>query len=78
MLAASIATWAETRSNAIATELLDENVQTILGAAGRDTFRLRQDDHAVQRAPQNFRQKYRLLPVRPERGDKRLEGGAKG
>ena len=32
----------------------------------------------MQRAPQQFGQKYRLLPIWPKCGDQRLEGGTKG
>ena len=32
----------------------------------------------MQRAPQHFGQKYRLLPIGPKCDDQRLEGGAEG
>jgi hypothetical protein len=53
---------------------LDENVQSNLGACSWDTFRLHEDDHSMQRAPQHFGQKFRLLPIWPKCDDQLGEG----
>src|SRR4051794_17370045 len=66
------------RTLVIAPEFLHENVQSILGAGGWDTFRLREDDHSVQRAPQHFGQKDWLVPTGPKCGDQRVEGHTEG
>lgn len=39
------------RSSAIGIEFSDENVQSILSPHGWNTFRLREDDHSMQRTP---------------------------
>jgi hypothetical protein len=53
---------------------LDENVQSNLGVFSWDTFRLHEDDHSMQRAPQHFGQKFRLLPIWPKCDDQLGEG----
>ena len=50
--------WRAARAIAvIATEFLDEKVQSNLGAFDGDTLRSREDNQSMQRAPQHFGQK---------------------
>src|SRR5277367_1806805 len=62
----------------LSAECLDENVQTNLVVCCWDTSRLHEDDHSMQRAPQHFGQKFRLLPIWPKCGDQLGEASTEG